>query len=157
MPNFRFLLTAEHIICRHLCCLFLGYVMYSIWKHLCATWPKEKTTRASKWKVIRDDEARRQGVRIGFTFQFWAIKVMAGSNASNISSSNIANFACWMKCWTHLRCLKFTKKYKKKKKIMLDDVGWSLIAIKHLISFHPTFSPRSKETSFLQLQICNKL
>ena len=42
----------------------------------------------------------------------------AGANASNIE-----NFACWMKCWMHLRGVKFYEKWKKKKKIVLDDVG----------------------------------
>ena len=48
--------------------------------------------------------------------------VKAGANASNISS-NIENFACWMKWWMHLRGVKFYEKWKKKKKIVLDDVG----------------------------------
>ena len=34
------------------------------------------------------------------------IYIKAGANASNISS-NIENFACWMKCWMHLRGAKF--------------------------------------------------
>ena len=51
-----------------------------------------------------------------------AFAVKAGANASNISS-NIENFACCMKCWMHLRGVKFFEKGKKKKKIVLDDVG----------------------------------
>ena len=54
--------------------------------------------------------------------------IKAGANASNISS-NIENFACWM----HLRGVKFYEKRKKKKKIVLDDVGWSLNVVKLFI------------------------
>jgi len=50
------------------------------------------------------------------------IYLKAGANQSNISS-NIAFLPCWMKCWTGLRRFKIYKFSKKKKKIMLDDVG----------------------------------
>ena len=48
--------------------------------------------------------------------------VKAGANQSNISS-NITFLPCWMKCWNGLRNYKIYKVSKKKKKIMLDDVG----------------------------------
>jgi len=51
--------------------------------------------------------------------------VKVGANASNISS-NIENFSCWMKCldaW----------KIQKEETNVLDDVGWSLIVVKHFI------------------------
>ena len=52
-------------------------------------------------------------------------RVKAGANQSNILS-NITFLPCWMKCWNGLRNYKIYKVSKKKKKIMLDDVGWSL-------------------------------
>ena len=51
--------------------------------------------------------------------------IKAGANQSNIST-NITFLPCWMKCWNGLRNYKIYKVSKKKKKIMLDDVGWSL-------------------------------
>ena len=48
--------------------------------------------------------------------------VKAGANKSNISS-NITFLPCWMKCWNGLRNYKIYKVSKKKKKIILDDVG----------------------------------
>ena len=50
------------------------------------------------------------------------LPVKAGANQSNISS-NITFLPCWMKCWNGLRNYKIYKVSKKKKKIMLDDVG----------------------------------
>ena len=52
-------------------------------------------------------------------------KVKAGENQSNISS-NITFLPSWMKCWNGLRNYKSYKVSKKKKKNMLEDVGWSL-------------------------------
>ena len=49
-------------------------------------------------------------------------KIKTGANQSNISS-NITFLPCWMKCWNSLRNYKIYKVSKKKKKIMLDDVG----------------------------------
>ena len=49
-------------------------------------------------------------------------KYKAGANQSNISS-NITFLPCWMKCWNGLRNYKIYKVSKKKKKIVLDDVG----------------------------------
>ena len=46
----------------------------------------------------------------------------AGANQFYISS-NITFLPCWMKCWNGLRNYKIYKVSKKKKKIMLDDVG----------------------------------
>ena len=67
------------------------------------------------------------------TVEVWCYALIkAGANASNISS-DIENFACWMKCWMHLRGVKFYEKWKKKKKIVLDDVGWSLNSVKLFI------------------------
>ena len=51
--------------------------------------------------------------------------VKAGANQPNISS-NTTFLPCWMKCWNSLRSYKIYKVSKKMKKIMLDDVGWSL-------------------------------
>ena len=48
--------------------------------------------------------------------------IKAGANQSNISS-NITFLPCWMKCWTGLRNYKIYEVSRKKKKIMLDDVG----------------------------------
>ena len=81
----------------------------------------------------------------------------AGANQSNISS-NIKFLPGWMKRWNVLRNYKIYKVSKKKKKMMLDDVGWMKFVpeqnfIQHVLMqmyeffildrfggvFHPTF------------------
>ena len=54
----------------------------------------------------------------------WLLLEMAKAvpNQSNISY-NIMFLPCWMKCWNGLRNYKIYKVLKKKKKIILDDVG----------------------------------
>ena len=54
------------------------------------------------------------------------LELKAGANQSNISS-NITFLPCWMKCWNSLRNYKIYKVSKKKKKIMLDEIGCSLL------------------------------
>ena len=82
------------------------------------------------YPLLRTRTCACQGLRnVTFSEYFvyvlneWSLK--AGANQSNISS-NITFLPCWMKCWNGLRNYKIYKVSKKKKKIMLDDVGWSL-------------------------------
>ena len=64
----------------------------------------------------------KNGIFIVLLFPSEFSRLKAGANQSNISS-NITFLPCWMKCWNGLRNYKIYKVSKKKKKIMLDDIG----------------------------------
>ena len=63
-----------------------------------------------------------QGTAFIWTETYRKIYKSALANQSNISS-NITYLPCWMKCWNGLRNYKIWEVSKKKKKIMLHDVG----------------------------------
>ena len=84
----------------------------------------------SKFKVLTFEMTIKEW-NAGWNKEQTSLKV--GANQFNISS-NITFLPCWMKCWNDLRSYKIYKVSKKKKKIMLGDVGW--ILFQNRISFN---------------------